>query len=374
MSFLALFQDTIKEQGFASDLAQIEAARQLDLVYRLALKFNEPQYTVLSFISNILSSAETKVLGCYLWGGVGRGKTFLMDQFYGSLPIENKARFHFNHFMQEIHNNLKNVKGRKDPLKLVAGKISSKYRVVRLDEFHVADITDAMLLYGLLLHLYKNKVLLVMTSNIKPDDLYKNGLQRSRFMPAIELIKKHSIVVNVSGETDYRLNGSAANETYYAPISDDTERFLAGHFAALARGDVMHDIAITIQNRPIHAKMIAGNVIWFDFESLCAGPRAASDYIEIASQFNVVFITNVFEMTEQHEDIAKRFISLVDVFYDQNIQLFVSATRLPAYLYSGRRFEFEFQRTISRLEEMRTKNCQLLEQGRLVYGYIGSGG
>lgn len=374
MSFLSIFQDTINRQGFLADNAQFEAARHLDLIYNLAQKINESQYTVLSLISNFLSGKDTDTLGCYLWGDVGRGKTFLMDMFFKYLPMENKARFHFNHFMHQIHDRLKEVKGKKDPLKIVAKDIAAKYRIICLDEFHVSDITDAMLLYGLLQQLYKHKVLLVMTSNIPPDELYKNGLQRSRFLPAIELIKKHSVVVNVNGDTDYRLNDNAGNETYYAPVSANTDKILDQRFSVLADGTIKDSVSITIQGRPIDTRKIADNVVWFEFESLCEGPRAASDYIQIASMFKIVFISNVYEMTEQHDDVARRFISLIDEFYDQEIRLFVSATRLPAYLYSGKRFQFEFQRTTSRLEEMRTKNYQLMEKEQVKYEFIGSGG
>jgi cell division protein ZapE len=234
-------------------------------------------------------------------------------------------------------------------------------RLICLDEFHVSDITDAMLLYGLLDEMYRQGAVFIMTSNVMPDDLYQNGLQRSRFLPAIELIKQRSHVLQFDGDKDYRLQKHLTNRNYYCPLRVDTDCQLEERFRKLAKGEITKETKLTINNRPVYARARAENIVWFDFQDICGGPRAAMDYIDIAQRYEFVIISNVFKLSDAHDDIARRFINLVDEFYDRGTGLIISADGWPGELYSGRRFAFEFERTISRLQEIRCRNLQPLD-------------
>jgi len=357
MDFKTAYQQAIKFEGYQADADQAGVVDQLDYLFKNLLN-HAAQDTMIQRAWSLLTgkrSVDQHKLGCYMWGGVGRGKTWLMDLFYQTIPFKDKSRLHFHEFMQQIHLRLKKINGQRDPLVTIAEDIAMQTRVICLDEFHVSDITDAMLLYGLLDALYRKGAILLMTSNIRPDELYKNGLQRSRFLPAIELIKKRSLVIEVTGDKDFRLNGSEDNLNYISPLSPDTDAWLETRFHKFSCGAVTYDAGVAINNREINFRMMSTNIIWFDFAEICGGPRAASDYLYLANHFDYVVVSNVFRMDERHDDFAKRFINLVDALYDRQVGLIVSATGWPEDLYAGQLLRDDFRRTASRLEELRSR-------------------
>lgn len=296
--------------------------------------------------------------GLYLWGGVGRGKTHLCDLFFDAVPIAEKRRLHFHRFMQRIHDDLKALGQVEDPLKIVADQWAQEARLLLLDEIHVNDITDAMLLGGLCSELFDRGVTLVTTSNVPPDGLYKDGLQRARFIPAIERIKAHTNVVEMIGDTDYRLRLLQTEAIYLVQSADETadaiEQRMIAHFERLAIGAPVTDTTLNLNQRDIPVIGLAGDVVWFDFKALCATARSTHDYIEIATLFHTVLISNVPVMDDMKNDEARRFVNLVDEFYDRCVKLVLSADALPDALYTGKRLSFEFERSASRLTEMQT--------------------
>ncbi len=295
------------------------------------------------------------VRGLYFWGGVGRGKTFLMDLFYEELPIKQKKRLHFHRFMREVHRKLNDFQGESNPLKKVAASFAGQARVICFDEFFVSDITDAMLLAGLLDEMFKLGVTLVATSNVEPDHLYENGLQRRKFLPAIELLNTHTLVHNMDGGLDYRLRALESAEIYHFPLDDAAETGLQAAFRSISPDEGRAAVVLPIEGRDIATRRCGDGVAWFEFAALCDGPRSQNDYIELARLFQTVLIGNVPRFGEQKEDQARRFISLVDEFYDRSVKLILSAESPILELYHGRRLAFEFQRTESRLQEMQSK-------------------
>ena len=294
------------------------------------------------------------VTGLYFWGGVGRGKTYLVDAFYESLPFPEKMRTHFHRFMQRVHNELEHYKGEKNPLRLIAAKFADEARVICFDEFFVKDITDAMILANLLEALFEHGVVLVATSNIVPDDLYKDGLQRARFLPAIDLLKRHCEVVNVDSGIDYRLRVLERAELYHAPLDEAAEVELERSFREIAGHPGEEGAPLEINHRVLHTRRIHDDVVWFDFLELCDGPRSQNDYIELAREFHSVLVSNVTRMSGATDDRARRFINMVDEFYDRGVKLLMSAEVPAEALYGDGRLEFEFQRTLSRLQEMQS--------------------
>jgi cell division protein ZapE len=294
------------------------------------------------------------VRGLYIWGGVGRGKTYLVDTFFDALPLERKLRIHFHRFMNKVHGALRELKEQQNPLKIIARQFAQEAQVICLDEFFVADITDAMLLAGLLQALLTNGVTLITTSNIPPDELYKNGLQRVRFLPAIALIKEHMDVIHIDDGTDYRLRYLEKAEIYHYPLDDKADRILSDTFDHISPDPGRSSVIIEIEGRPIRTLRHADGVVWCNFAELCEGPRSQADYIEIARCFHTVFVSNVPVMDWQMEDQARRFLNLVDEFYDRKVKLILSAAAPPAEIYQGQKLRFEFQRTISRLQEMQS--------------------
>jgi cell division protein ZapE len=296
--------------------------------------------------------------GLYLWGGVGRGKTHLCDLFFDAVPIAEKRRLHFHRFMQRIHDDLTQLGEIENPLQRVADAWAVDARLLLLDEIHVNDITDAMLLGGLCSELFNRGVTLVTTSNVPPDGLYRDGLQRARFIPAIERIKAHTEVVEMVGDTDYRLRLLQTEATYLVktlPASDDDMgQRMTEHFERLAFGNVDARQTVDINERDIPIRGLARDVVWFDFKALCASARSTHDYIEIATLFRTVLISDVPVMDDMKNDEARRFVNLVDEFYDRNVNLIVSADAPPDGLYTGKRLSFEFERSASRLTEMQT--------------------
>ncbi|MEX2353883.1 MAG: cell division protein ZapE, partial [Gammaproteobacteria bacterium] len=294
------------------------------------------------------------IRGIYLWGGVGRGKTWIIDAFFESLPLDKKLRIHFHRFMQRVHTELKQLKNVEDPLQLIADDFATQARVICFDEFHVTDITDAMLLSGLLRALFERGVVLVTTSNEHPDELYRDGLQRSRFLPAIELIKQHTEIINVDSGVDYRLRYLDTAEIYHYPLDESAEKMLTTNFEHIAPNPGRADRTIEIEKRKIQTVRCADGVVWFDFPAICDGPRGAADYIEIARQFQTVLIGNIPQLGEEQNDMARRFIILVDEFYDRNVKLIITAATAVNDLYQGSRHKAAFERTRSRLFEMQS--------------------
>ncbi len=295
--------------------------------------------------------------GMYLWGGVGSGKTFLLDLFFDCLPGYYKKRVHFHAFMQHVHGRLTALQGARDPLDIVAVELAGEAGIICLDEFLVADIGDAMLLGGLLDALFRRKVILVATSNTPPADLYENGLQRERFLPAIALLEENCAVVELCSELDYRRRSLEQATLYHAPVTADTGEALGRKFAELAAGSprVASGGNMVVLGRAIAVERLAGDVVWFAFDAICRGPRGTADYVEIARQFHAVIISDAPRMDDNGIDIAKRFIHLIDALYDCRVKLILSAAAPIAELYTGRRLEAEFERARSRLLEMQSR-------------------
>jgi cell division protein ZapE len=355
MTPLERYQADLARDGFEHDPRQAAVVRELQEIYdELAVRKQDPWglFKHLRFSSR---SRIDPVLGLYLWGGVGRGKTHLVNEFYRSLPFPEKLRVHFHLFMQDLHGELKKLPETPDPVPLVAESLAMRARVLCLDEFHVADITDAMLLGRLLTALFERGVTLITTSNIPPDELYRDGLQRERFIPAIELIKQHTRVMCLDGQEDYRLRYLEHAEIYHFPLDAEANSSLLKSFQWLRPENVVEAEEIEIADRPIPTVRYADGIAWFDFKALCEEAKGTIDYIEIARCFHTVFISNIPKMGDEAKDKAARFIRLVDVLYDHSVNLVASADAAPAELYtSSSSLSFDFTRTASRLEEMRS--------------------
>ena len=302
----------------------------------------------------IRGQAPRKVRGLYLWGAVGRGKTFLTDLLLESLPGERKLRLHFHRFMGRVHAELARLAGRSDPLRDVAAHFAAQARLFCLDEFFVTDIGDAMILAGLLRHLFAQGVTLVTTSNIEPAGLYRDGLQRAKFLPAIELLQECCEVYELLSAQDYRLRALTKSGVYFTPLDAAAERALHACFERIAPGLRRPEPAILVNGRDIAVRRRADAVIWFDFADLCEGPRAVADYIELAQTFSTVLISGVPRFSALMEDAARRFVNLVDEFYDHGVNLVLSAATPVTELYAGERLSAEFARTCSRLIEMQS--------------------
>ena len=353
----AIYRQQLKERGFRADRAQEAAVEALnDLRQRLLKKPRAPASGASKLLSKIGKRKPVKPeKGLYLWGGVGRGKTWLMDLFFHSLPFDEKRRRHFHRFMYDVHAQLKQLANRESPLEIVADTIAAETRVLCFDEFFVSDIADAMMLGTLLDALFRRGVSLVATSNVAPKDLYKEGLQRARFLPAIKLLEEHTRVLAVDGGTDYRLRQLTQAGTYIDSTLDQADGRLAALFDDLSDSDPCEGGTVEIEGRAIPVIKESENVIWFEFEALCEGPRSQNDYIEIAREYQSVIVSHVPVLTAQRENAARRFIALVDELYDRHVNLILSAAAPPEGLYQGDRLGFEFQRTISRLREMQSE-------------------
>ncbi len=347
------YQLDLQREDFEFDPSQQKAVECIQVLFdELIAIENKP--SLLAGIRAALFKKNETTKGLYFWGGVGRGKTYLVDCFYSCLPFEEKMRIHFHRFMQSIHHQLKALKNTESPLTLIADDIASKTRVICFDEFHVSDITDAMLLAGLFEALFERGVVLVATSNQHPDDLYQGGLQRERFLPAIALIKSHTRVVNIDSGIDYRLKFLDQAEIYHVPLDDQAEAMLRNNFVHISPDEGVANKTLEIEGREIETVLCGDGVAWFEFVALCDGPRGPADYIELARQFQTVLLANVTVMTDMENDLAKRFMTLIDEFYDRHVKLIVTAEAEPVDLYTGKRLAEGFKRTVSRLEEMRT--------------------
>ncbi len=348
------YQRELAREGFSPDAAQAEAIEHLDRLWHALAE--QPAPSLMARLGALFRPPPRPLVpGLYLWGGVGRGKTWLVDAFYDSLPFAERQRVHFHRFMRGIHARLRALKDTADPLQRVGDDLAAEVRVLCLDEFHVGDITDAMLLGGLLQVLFERGVTLVATSNEAPDRLYWDGLQRERFLPAIDLLKRHTAVLNVDGGVDYRLRALEQAEIYHWPLDADAETALERAFQALAPEPGTSNTAVGVEGRDIPARRLADGVVWFDFDALCGGPRSVTDYIEIGRCFQTVLLSDVPVLETVDDDRARRFIHLVDEFYDRNVKLIVSAAAAPSELYAGRRLTAPFGRTVSRLQEMQSR-------------------
>jgi cell division protein ZapE len=355
------YQQDLLRSDFIADASQALAIKKLqDLFERLSLQAQAPSLgaRLVRTWHRLLKHPQVPVKGLYFWGGVGRGKTYLMDVFFDELPFEQKMRTHFHRFMRRVHQELTELKGEKNPLIKVAERLSLEARVICFDEFFVTDITDAMILAGLLEALFERGVTLVATSNIVPAGLYQNGLQRDRFLPAIALLQQHTEVVNIDGGIDYRLRALQQAALYYAPLTAAADASLEACFLRLAPDAqaIASDVALTVEGRTIVARKVADDVAWFDFFALCDGPRSQRDYIEIAREYHAVVVSNVPLLGQSNDDQARRFIYMVDEFYDRGVKLVISAAEPIVALYSSQgRLTFEFERTQSRLLEMQSE-------------------
>ncbi|TCV92348.1 cell division protein ZapE [Luteibacter rhizovicinus] len=352
------YREGVAGHRWESDPAQVPVLAEFDRLHAALCPDPAPSPGGLFGRLRSMLGNETRepVRGLYLWGSVGRGKTFLMDMFVSSLSPGLALRRHFHRFMAEVHESLRELGDRQDPLIEVAARIAAKARVVCLDEFLVADIGDAMILAGLLDALFARGVVLVTTSNTPPPGLYRDGLQRARFLPAIAAIEKHCVVHEMVSPHDWRLRALSQAPVYLVPPGAEAERSLSRIFSSQAQGTVADNEPLEINGRAIPARRRAENIVWFEFEALCEGPRAVADYIELAKHFPAVMVSNVPQFTVYSENAAKRFVLLVDEFYDRHVKLILSAAAPITELYDGERLRAEFGRTESRLIEMQSED------------------
>lgn len=357
MSVRQAYEAELKARGYTSDPAQLRAVEALDRCAREWAQYKEKRSNAFKKLIN----RPPVPRGVYMYGGVGRGKSFLMDCFYGSVPLRRKTRLHFHEFMREVHRELAELQGTVNPLDALGERIARRFRLICFDEFHVADITDAMILHRLLQALFDNGVGFVTTSNFRPDDLYPNGLHRDRILPAIALLNEKLEVINVDNGTDYRRRTLEHIKLYHTPLGPQADAEMGRAFDELAEVRD-EDPVLHIEQRQIRARRKAGGVVWFDFRTLCGGPRSQNDYLEIASQFHTVLLSDVPAMPVNMASEARRFTWLVDVLYDRRVKLILSAAVPPEQLYTEGPLAHEFPRTVSRLNEM--QSAEFLAQER----------
>jgi cell division protein ZapE len=344
---VSLYQQHLEKRGFVADPSQRRAVDRLQRLYEEWTAYKARRNSALKRL--IVKPALPK--GVYLWGAVGRGKSFLMDSFYLAVPLVRKRRVHFHHFMREIHRELNELKGSEDPIARVAERTARRYRLICFDEFHVSDIADAMILGRFLDQVIERGVVFCMTSNYTPDGLYPNGLQRERFLPAVELIKDRLDVLQVDNGTDYRRLKMERLKVYHTGPQADAR--LEGVFQELK--DVEEEThPLDVEGRTIPYRKRAGGLVWFDFQALCGGPRSYADYVDLARRFHTVMLSGVPRMSAKQADAARRFTWLVDVFYDDRVNLVVAAEAEPEQLFLDGEHSAEFQRTVSRLHEMQS--------------------
>jgi cell division protein ZapE len=344
-----LYEQTLAERGYHADPAQLHAIDALERCEREWADYKARR-----------SNAVTKLLvrppiprGVYMYGGVGRGKSFLMDSFFTAVPLQRKARLHFHEFMREVHRELADLHGTVNPLFELGKRIARRYRLICFDEFHVADVTDAMILYRLLESLFEHRVSIVTTSNFHPDGLYPNGLHRDRILPAIALLKDKLEVISVDNGTDYRKLTLEQVGLYHTPLGAVADKLMTEAFERLAEARDESPL-LRIEQRELHARRRAGGVVWFDFKELCGGPRSQNDYLELASQFHTLLLSGVPQMSPRLASEARRFTWLIDVLYDRRVKLILSAEVAPDALYTEGPMAHEFPRTVSRLAEMQS--------------------
>lgn len=349
MGVRELYRQTLVERGYTSDPAQLRA---IDALERCEREWADYKNRRSNMLVRLIARPPIP-RGVYLYGGVGRGKSFLMDCFFNAVPLTRKTRLHFHEFMREVHRELADLKGTVDPLDELGKRIARRYRLICFDEFHVADVTDAMILHRLLAALFDNRVSIVTTSNFRPDDLYPNGLHRDRILPAIELLKAKLEVIDVDNGRDYRSIVLSQVGLYQTPLDEHAAAAMTQAFERVteARDE---SALLHIEHREIRARRRAGGVVWFDFKELCGGPRSQNDYLEIATQFHTVLLSGVPAMAPRMASEARRFTWLIDVLYDRRVKLVMSAAVEPEGLYTEGPLAHEFPRTVSRLREMQS--------------------
>ena len=357
MSVEEIYLLELKKRGHFSDPAQLRAVAALE---RCANEWAAYKKKRSNSIKKLIHHPEIPK-GVYMHGGVGRGKSFLMDCFYTAVPIARKTRLHFHEFMREVHRELHQMQGTVNPLDELGRRMAKRYKLICFDEFHVADITDAMILHRLLNAMFKHGVGFVTTSNFKPDDLYPNGLHRDRILPAIGLLNANLEVVNVDNGKDYRLSALEQAHLYHTPLTPNVHQLMSETFDRLAECPDQENV-LRIEARNISPLRRAGGVVWFDFKTLCGGPRSQNDYLEMAAQFHTLFLSDVPQMTERMASEARRFTWLIDVLYDRRIKLIMSAEVPPENLYVTGPLVHEFPRTVSRLQEMQSSEYLALER------------
>jgi len=354
------YENELQTRGYQSDEAQLAAVERLQRCYDEWVAYKARRSN--AFKKLIVHPELPR--GVYMWGGVGRGKSFLMDSFFAVVPVQRKTRLHFHEFMREVHRELEELKGMADPLDELARRVAKRYRLICFDEFHISDIADAMILYRLLDRLFGAGVQFVMTSNYDPDLLYPDGLHRDRLLPAIELIKSKLDVINVDAGTDYRKRTLSQVTAYHTPLGAAADKALRADFAKLAAVPDESPI-LRIEKRELKALRKADGVVWFDFATLCGGPRSQNDYLEVASRFHAVILSEVPKMSPRNASEARRFTWLIDVFYDHKVKLLMSAEVSAEELYVEGPMANEFARTVSRITEMQSKEY-LESERRLV--------
>ncbi len=351
---LSRYQKDLEDPEFEPDEAQKIAVENLQRLYDELIVVEPVKKSWLSRLGLAKSEKVRPVQGLYFWGGVGRGKTYLVDTFFDCLPFEEKTRMHFHRFMHRVHLERKQLREQPDPLVIIGKQLASEARVLCFDEFVVNDVADAVILVKLMRVLFDEGVSLVATSNVEPKNLYLGGLQRDLFLPAIDMIYDYTDVVNIDSGIDYRLRFLDKAETYFTPVNEAANEGMQYNFEHLAPEPGVANATIEVEGRELTSIRRADGVIWFDFAELCDGPRSQNDYIELAVCFHSILVSDVPEMGRLMEDQARRFINMVDVFYDHNVKLIVSADKPVTELYNGTRVAFEFQRTVSRLQEMQS--------------------
>jgi cell division protein ZapE len=357
MSVRSAYEAELQLRGYSSDPAQLRAVDALERCATEWAGYKEKRSNSLKKLINRLAIPR----GVYMHGGVGRGKSFLMDCFYNAVPLQRKTRLHFHEFMREVHRELRDLQGTVNPLDELGRRMALRYKLICFDEFHVAEITDAMILHRLLAALFNNGVGFVTTSNFEPDALYPNGMHRDRILPAIDLLKANLDVISVDNGTDYRSITFEQLKLYHMPLGDTADAAMADAFMRLAETRD-EDTVLNIESRQILARRKAGGVVWFDFKTLCGGPRSQNDYLEMASQFHTVLLSDVPHMPVRMASEARRFTWLVDVLYDRRVKLIISAAVPPEALYTEGPLAHEFPRTISRLNEMQSTQYLALER------------
>ena len=360
---IALYQQAIDAGDYQPDDVQQRTVARLDTLYQeLNQRHSAPALNagIRGRLGRLLGRNTPKTpirpaQGLYMWGGVGRGKTWLMDMFFHSLPGDRKLRLHFHRFMLRVHQELTTLQGHEDPLEIIADGFKAQTDVLCFDEFFVSDITDAMLLATLLEALFARGITLVATSNIPPDDLYRNGLQRARFVPAIELIKQYCDVMNVDAGIDYRLRTLTQANLYLTPLNPETEQAMADIFVKLAGKEGEKAPVLEVNHRPLPAICAAQGVLAVDFHTLCEEARSQLDYIALSKIYHTVLLHNVHKMATRDENTARRFLALVDEFYERRVKLIIAAEAAMFEIYCGERLKFEYQRCLSRLQEMQSE-------------------
>ena len=357
MAVRELYDQTLAQRGYQSDPAQLRA---IDALERCENEWADYKARRSNALTKLIARPPIP-RGVYMHGGVGRGKSFLMDCFFQAVPLTRKTRLHFHEFMREVHRELADLHGTVNPLQELGARIARRYRLICLDEFHVSDVTDAMILHRLLESLFENRVSIITTSNFHPDGLYPNGLHRERILPAIALLKDKLEVICVDNGLDYRQSTLAQVNLYHTPLGETADSEMSEAFARLAEARD-EPALLRIENRELPARRRAGGVVWFDFKVLCGGPRSQNDYLELAAQFHTVLLSDVPQMSPRLASEARRFTWLVDVLYDRRVKLILSAAVGPEALYTEGPLAHEFPRTVSRLAEMQSAEFLALDR------------